>query len=309
MLILINPYACGGMALRKWERVQRRVIHALGIADVVTLGPSVDVARAVAQSIERGERQFVAAGGDGTVNLLLNAIMTHLPEKTHQSLQLGAIGLGSSNDFHKPARPTDDIDGIPCKIRFAGAVPRDIGILEYRSSGKQESVYFLSNASLGVTADANYFFNHPTPVLALLKRVNTPSAILYAAIATILRSQSFSATVSDETGMSTTTRLTNMAILKNPHVSGSLRYDDPIRYNDGAFAVHLFHNMTRSELLRLLLALSRHRLDGIVNHRRWTTSCLHVSTHEPIAVEYDGEVVTAEHASFRIIPQALQVCP
>ena len=78
------------------------------------------------------------------------------------------------------------VNGIPCKFNFTSAEDRDVGILTFIDSQEQkQQKYWLINASIGITAEANLFFNTPDFVLNYLKKTITNSAILYAALRTI----------------------------------------------------------------------------------------------------------------------------
>ncbi len=149
-------------------------------------GDRLSVAESIGEALDRGERHFVAAGGDGTVNLLLNTLLALKPER-ETGLAVGAIALGSSNDFHKPVQPWQCTGGISCKIDFSAATPRDVVHVSYSGKGGEACRFFLINASAGLTAEANAFFNNTDRLLGWLKQRYTDPAILYAAIRTILR--------------------------------------------------------------------------------------------------------------------------
>ena len=84
---------------------------------------------AVRAALDDGIRTFIAAGGDGTVNALVDALVRLRGTIALDDLTLGAIGLGSSNDAHKPVER--EIGGIPVRIDAQRALPRDVGIARW----------------------------------------------------------------------------------------------------------------------------------------------------------------------------------
>jgi diacylglycerol kinase family enzyme len=309
MLVLINPNAGGGQALRKWAKVEPILRSSKPSLNEYVLDGEAATESTIARALEDGETEFVAGGGDGTVNGILNALLVLADKSRIQNISLGAIGLGSSNDFHKPFCQTRLIEGIPTSVDFAAAASRDVGCITYDDGHSYRTKYFLVNASVGVTAEANKFFNSPDKTLRSLKRFHVSSAILYAAAKTILSYRNIHAWVlSPETGLKAVD-LTNLGVVKNPHFSGSLHYPTPADCSSGKFSVHLCHSLRRLGLFSLLGKLTRGRFDENETSCSWSTSALNVFADRPFATEYDGEIVTTTRAHFSILPKHLKVCP
>ena len=110
-LVLFNPAAGGGRAARQRGRVERALGE--GPVRIVPLDPSGRWESAVQLALASDVRNFVAAGGDGTVSTLVNTLVAVAGQQRLEGLTLGAVALGSSNDFHKPPMPT-------CSNRLSG---------------------------------------------------------------------------------------------------------------------------------------------------------------------------------------------
>ncbi len=309
MVLLINPRAAGGTALKKWKTIESGFAHIFPHCSSHMLDGAAAASEAIRSARRHGETHFIAAGGDGTVNAVLNALLDERSKPDAKYCSIGAVGLGSSNDFHKPFSREKLLAGIPVRLDFHQAHLCDVGSLSFEHDGSILTRYFLANASCGVTAEANWYFNSPDPFLAFLKRHSTSAAIIYAAIRTILRYRNFTASLSISGDISTPTRLTNLAVLKNPHVSGRFMYDTPVASNDGLFALNLCEDMTKTELLHLLSSLGRGKFSSLPHTQTWRSATLTVTAEHPFAVEYDGEVITTRFAHFRLLPKSLKVCP
>src|SRR3990172_6041274 len=118
MIIVVNPAASGGKGLRKWREIEPAVHERVGAAQVLVAASRSSAEAAVRTALLAGETDFVAAGGDGTVNLLVQAIMELGAQSLLGSVRLGAIGLGSSNDFHKPFRQDRLVRNVPVRLDF-----------------------------------------------------------------------------------------------------------------------------------------------------------------------------------------------
>ena len=301
--IILNPRAGHGRAVRRWRTIEsavrRQLLPQAAAVDVFEAGQAGSSGAELAAA---GYSLLLAAGGDGSVNHLLQELMTL--EDAHRPM-LGAIGLGSSNDFHKPVgRQTG---GIPLRIDPALARLQDVGRVLYQDEGgQQQQRYFLINASMGVTADANWLFNHPDACLRLLKGRSSSLAILYAAVRTIVTHRNSPLELVAD-GQRQAGYFANVALLKSPHVSGSFTYDQALRSDDGRLGLNICGDISRWQLLGVLADLSRGRFSGGEGRQSLYVQLLHIHTFGPQALETDGEVMLAEDIQFSLLPKAVYV--
>jgi diacylglycerol kinase family enzyme len=254
-----------------------------------------------------GYSRFVAAGGDGTVNALVDSLMSG--PSSDKPLRLGAIALGSSNDYHKPLRSDHCLDGVPCRVDFRSVQPRDVGVLWYESEPRRWACrHWIINASLGITAEANDLFNTPDKILSALKNRCTPAAILYAALRTIQRFRSDERWLKVSGRKARRVRVTNLGVVKSPHFSGRFSYDSAFDPCSGNFDVHLYESGSVRETLRMLWHLSRSQFSDLCGTQSWRTDRVVVAAKAPFGVEFDGEVVRTRKAVFTIADRRLEVC-
>jgi diacylglycerol kinase family enzyme len=307
MIILLNPHAGGGTALDKWRRISAILPPIREKIELYFLEAQLDLDGVVKAAVSRGDHHFLAAGGDGTVNATLNALM-RLPPSLRERVIFGAIGLGSSNDFHKPADADHIIEGIPARMDFQHPAWRDVGSVRIGQSGHSSIHYFLINASAGITAEGNALFNKPDMLLSWLKSHSTPMAILYAALRALTMHENRPCTIEIRGYSPLSLNLTNLGIVKNPHFSGSLHYEVPANYADGDFQIFLAEDMHLIERVGLLQALSRGKFRGLAKTRSLHAPELTIASSRTLLLELDGEIHQADHAEFTILPKTLQVC-
>ena len=309
MLVILNKSAGSGTALGKWKRIEKCVEELVGPFRLAVAETPEAMIEQVAAGVHSGEKEFIAAGGDGTVNLVMNAIVKHAPPGELQTVKLGAVGLGSSNDFHKPLSAERTIGDIPFKLDFLSTVSHDICLLTYR--GVDEGLHsrrWLVNASVGMTAEANHRFNGEGALLRFMKRFSPWRGMVYAALRTVLGYRSCEMAITLDETETIHARVKNLGIVKNPHFTGSLRYDSPYEPSSGHVYVHLLKNVSLVRLLVTLVGLLRGKFTGGRNAASWRATRVRIQAHRPFAVEGDGEVVTARRAYFSVVPGLLQVC-
>jgi diacylglycerol kinase family enzyme len=309
MIAILNPRAGGGRGKQRWGRIGGDLRRKLGVLETVILESGEDLDRRLGHELASGHTRFLAAGGDGTVNAVVDSLLRVAPPSLLERVVLGAVGLGSSNDFHKPARET--LQGVPCRIDFDGAALHDVGLLRFLDAqGTMHRRHWILNASVGTTAEANRIFNEPGPVLRVLKRTSTSLGIAYAAMTALLTAspRDLVLWLDDRTCHRGPVR--NLGFVKSPHFAGNLVYDSPFEPASGTFFVHCLGGVSLPRLVGAFVRLSRGRWRGTHGARSWRVGAATVSNGgAPFPVEFDGEVIVAREASFSLLPRKLRVCP
>lgn len=306
MILLINRKSCGGEAFKKWETIYPK-LNLNNIKDTFYLGENGSDQEIIPEEIQKGETDFVIAGGDGTINFILNQLINCADPTYLKRIKIGAVGIGSSNDFHKPCNSVSIYKNISFKLDFDTATLRDVGCIKYENAGEYLNKYFLINASLGITAEGNNFFNNPDFILKYLKRISTQSAIIYTVLKNIFTYKNFKIKI-ESNNESFTSNISNMGVLKSAFFTGKLRFQSNPLLNNGVFDIHLYESLSKVKLLRLFYNLSRGISDVTLNKKFWRTGRIKISSETEFAVEFDGEVITTKHAEFYVIPELIKVC-
>ena len=312
MIILLNKYANGTGGLNKWAKHKADLEEQYIGKDYSLTTSFRKFRREFDRELKDGERMFVAAGGDGTVNFLLNQMMRK-ESQCRSQLILGAIGLGSSNDFHKPfygnGHGHSNGNGkVPVKLSFQQAIPHNVGYIEYKDMHYHwQSRYFIVNCSVGLVAQANYFFNSDNRVVNWLKPKWVEGTIWYSALETLFTAKNIP--VHMQVGnQGIETELTTCSVFINPNVSGNFCYDFDISPRSDYLGVALCEKMGLPSRVRTLLAMAKGRFVGLPKTRSWRAREIEISPAVPIALEMDGEVSIARQIKIKLLHGALRVC-
>ncbi len=306
MVVVLNKNSGGGTALRKWESIYK-LLGLNGSTETFIVGRNGSLDTFIKDSVRKGKTDFVIAGGDGSINYFLNRCIDLLELDILKQIKLGAVGIGSSNDFHKPFNQQNILRSVSYKLNFNKTINRDVGCIEYECEGKILRKYFLINASLGITAEGNHFFNSPDFILRCLKKFNTQTAITYTVLKNILTYKNFKIKM-EVNNESITTNISNLGIIKSPFFTGKLRYQSDPLLNNGLFDVHLYSSLSKVKLLKLFYNLSTGKSDNSLNKKFWRANSTKISSEKEFAVEFDGEVITTKYAEFSVIPELIKVC-
>jgi diacylglycerol kinase family enzyme len=235
----------------------------------------------------------------------VNAVM-RLPDDVRRATVVGAIALGSSNDFHKPLACARRVAGIPVLLDSERAVARDVGVLELLDRPAPRR-HFVLSASVGIVANGNRAYNDAGWFLRAAKRSTTGVALAYATARTLVSTPTLAARLTFGEAV-THMEITNASFLLSPFVSGSLRYDVSAPPDDEELAVALCGPMGLVRRLRTLAALARGRFLGLPGTTVLRAERIGVELDTPVAVELDGEILSARAFRIRRLRKAVNVC-
>ena len=115
--LLVNPTAGRGRVLERWPQLPA-ILGARAEVEVIVSG-SVEELAAAARNAAACGRTIVVAGGDGTVNRVLNAV-------NGCRARLGVLPVGSGNDFARALGLPEDPLGAAARIARGGGTPLDL---------------------------------------------------------------------------------------------------------------------------------------------------------------------------------------
>jgi len=307
MRIFINPVCDYGKGLSKWQRIESDLRRIYGKFSSEQILSPEQFPSQIEKALEEGERIFIAAGGDGTLHHLLNSLLRLKPFSGE--LTIGSVGLGSSNDFHKPFRKEKCINGISVRMDWKKAVETDLIAVGYGNGGeKLRSRLCLINASIGVTAQANDFYNSRHAFIFYMKKICHDAAVVASALKTLATYRNIPCFLTVDNGLPKKTFLSNLGVIKNPHFAGGLCYDTVIGHDDGDLGINICDDMSKVEAVRTLIRLYGKKFSGYPKTTALKAKKLRLESHCRFALEMDGEVVNATRVEFKVLPKAARCC-
>ncbi len=305
--IILNMNSKGGKGVLYWEKISPYLNDLYGPFNVYFSKDKTESMHLIKKLIQQGKRIFISAGGDGCVNFIINLIVTHKGSIPLSDFTIGAVGLGSSNDYHKPFR--EKIQNIPIRLSTDNSVLRDVG--EIRCLGtdnKWKKMYFLVSSSAGIVAEGNENFNRDGKVLDILKKRNTDLAIFWTFFKTLTRFQNVPLQFRFNHDEVFTLPTSYLAVLKTNYISGMMHFEDDILRNDGRFLIKILYDYSKMGLIRCLFKLSRGKEKGLSNLLTKYAKELEVCSAKPFALECDGETLTTQSVKFRIYQERIKEC-
>lgn len=305
-LVVLNPNSNNGKAAQTWESVEP-LLREGGLAFDLTRTSGPKQAITLAEQANRdGYETILAAGGDGTVNEIVNGMMR--ASNGEATGTFGVIPIGSGNDFAKmfphPATSTSpQPDWRPAIRHILAGDTRlvDVGKVVASDQSRSGERYFANALDTGFGAQAN---NHAHEIPQL-----TGTAMYLAAVFKTLIRFTIDQVKIDLDHKSIEQWSTMIAVANGRCIGGGFWIAPNARNDDGLFDVMVAQGLGRIGILSLLPKVMKgtHVSDPRVQMAQ--SSRVVIESREPIMFETDGEIsfVGAHRLDIRILPKRLRM--
>lgn len=259
-----------------------------------------------AAAVDDGVDLVIAHGGDGTVNEVVNGMLSTANKAAAQQPVLGVVPGGSANVFARSlGLPRDPVEATHRLLRAV-----EVGSTRRVSLGKADERWFTFNAGVGWDAD----------VVAEVERLRgegrevTPMLYARTALACFFRVSRRDPQITVQVDAEEPVDGLHTAFVSNTDPWTYLG-SRPIRVNpdvsfDSGLGLFSLRSMHAHRVLRHVAQLIRGRAKphGRMFFTRADAGYLHVACREPLRLQVDGDSLGERSViEFRSVPDALRV--
>jgi diacylglycerol kinase (ATP) len=293
--VILNPYSNRWNSQKRWPDAERALREA-GVDFEVGLseGPG-HIAELTRQAIRAGFSPIIAAGGDGTIGEIVNA-MAHELENSETLVPLGILPMGTGNDLAYALKIPFDLAGA-AKVIAAGKIqPMDMGKVNDR--------YFANNCALGLEP-------YVTTIQAKITSIKGVARYLLATVMAIMDRPSWQIRMEWDGG-AFEGPISLVYVGNGPRTGGMFFMGPDADPFDGKLTVVYGYRATRRGMFALLPKTLKSgagnylESEGIIE---MTVTRLKVHLESPTPVHTDGEIIytATQDVEYSILPGRLQV--
>ena len=297
---IVNPNAGNGKGRKDWERISSLLsVNNIPFTEKFTesKGQAISFTK---EAVEAGYRKIISIGGDGTLNEVINGVLTQ--NTCHSSqVTLSLIPVGTGNDWGR-------MFGIP--LVYEGAIDvikenkqllHDAGLVKYHIGSEEHSRYFINTAGFGFEAMVVVRTNK-----AKEKGRSNKTIYFYSLLSSLI---AYKITEADITigGKTTRNKVFSVNVGNGKYCGGGMRQTPDALPDDGLLDVTVIKEFGRIEIIRNLnllydgTILSHPKVDG------YRTNNIRVTSKSLLYAEADGESLGHTPLEFSIIPAALRI--
>jgi len=277
----------------RWYKQYHQVIssiHELHIFETQASGDGVDQ---TLKAIEIKPDAILAAGGDGTLNQVINGVM-----KSGENIPVGIAPLGTGNDFAALCGIKNAQDLlIKLSLEPKGT---DLGLITgITTKGEEVKRWFINAASIGLGPDvagyieksSRFWGSHLTYILNSVRA--------------FLNQVPFEVTATTETGI-WHGNIRALAVANGMRFGSGLYIAPGAKVDDGLFSTFIAGDVPLHEFLYFLMKI---KLANKIEHpKAWYGTCKEIRLEGPggTRLEADGELTCLLPAALKLNPAAIQ---
>ena len=293
---IVNPAAGRGRAARAVPALEAAARDAglrVEVQRTERRGHATALAR---KAVAAGHRNFIAVGGDGTVNEVANGLLGNAAVPTSE-LTLGALPIGTGNDWARTHAMPHDAREVARLLASGRTVMHDAGIVTCRAGSETIRRYFVNMAGAGIDAH-------------ILARLGEGKGGAWSYLVALLGGlRSFRAPTLDVAGPDFRFRGPTLVIFAGPgrYCGGGLEIAPDAAVDDGRLRVTLVKQMSFWCVLGNLPRLFNGTVPQSPHVVCARLAAIDITSDIPVGVEVDGEVIGAAPVRFEILPRAIRV--
>jgi YegS/Rv2252/BmrU family lipid kinase len=300
--IILNPEAGGGKAKRILPLLDK---YKAGLVKqevdlVVTRGPG-DATRLARESVESGATLVIAAGGDGTINEVVNGMLNPCLMKP-SACQLGIIhcgtGGGISQTLGLPGNPAEQLE----MLNNTSVRTVDAGYVIFRGHHKVSYTrFFLSELQVGIGGEVVEAVN------SAYKKLGGTFAFGLVSVYKLLRCRSVGVKLTVNGTKDGWQKLLGLTIGNGTHCAGGMQLTPQARNDDGLLDLLSIYEMNlAARLWNFSRVYSGHHLRSSKFNIEQAPAFT-IESEKPLWIAADGELLGKTPCTVGIIPQAIEI--
>ena len=301
-IVLVNPHAGTGKGKKDWNKINEHFSQSTIKFEAFHTKHREHALALTSKFIKKGYRKFIVAGGDGTLNEVVNGIFIQKNIPTEEFL-VAMIPVGTGNDWCRMFNIPFDYENAVKTIQKGRVFQQDIGKVSFYQGDAKKQRFFINVAGMGYDAIVAAKTNKDKErgrggILVYLK--NLLSSLLFYKFSEVKM-------MSDGDKKSCSCKVFSISVGICKYNGGGMMQLPNAVADDGLLDITLIKKIGRFTVIQQIKNL----YDGsFIKHPKVETlraTHIQIKSNPKINLEVDGESLGHSPFHFEIFPRSLKV--
>lgn len=300
-LVIVNPKAGSGRGLKDWPTISNQMYDSGLSFTCVFTAHKFHAIELTVQGVNKGFRNILAVGGDGTIHEVVNGLFIQKAVPTSE-VCLAVIPTGTGNDWIRMYGISKTYSEAVKSLVRKRTVLQDVAKVEFFETKVAHTRYMANVAGLGFDAIVNLKYN-------MLKDEGKYGKRLYlkSTLTTFLKyhSTKFSIVADGEPfyeGM-----VFSGAVGIGKFNGGGMQQTPNASVNDGLMDLTIIKHMSKFRVIKDFRHLFSGDIYSINKVLFKQCKTIEITTEPETRIEIDGEAVGASPFRFSLVPDSIRV--
>jgi len=298
---VVNPHAGVERSRKKWDYIEYLLSKEKISFDYLFTAYRMHAVEIVRKAIKEGYKKFIAVGGDGTVNEVVNGIFKS-KNINPRDYTIAMIEVGTGNDWGKTLGIPRDYKKSIKLIKEEKIVTQDVGLVKYYKKTNRYGRYFVNVAGMGFDAQVAMRTNLMKDKLRGYKFL-----YLWNLFVTLLKYNSKHAVVEIDGEKKADGKVLSMNTGIGKYSGGKMQFTPEAVYDDGLFDFTMINDVKKLEIIKNLSRVYNGTLLDYNKVDSFKGKTIKIRSKDKIYLEVDGESLGHTPFEFSIIPDILNV--
>lgn len=294
-MVIVNPISAGGTTERRWPIIREMLASLFDFEFAFSefSGHAIDLSK---KAREAGFHRIICVGGDGTLNEVVNGLMS--TDVGNPIPQIGIVPSGTGSDMARSLGIPGRIEEACLRLASPKTAVSDLGVVSYSGNAGTERRYFVNAAGLGYDTEVVLRRNGFNRYV----RGTIPYVASIAATLMDYRNRDIRISLDE---IQESRRINMVVVAIGRFFGGGMRIAPEAAIDDGLFDVITIGDVNPLELVSNFPKVYKgtHLQHPKVKFDR--TRTVSVESNQPVRLQADGDPLGSVPAQFQIIPRAL----
>jgi diacylglycerol kinase (ATP) len=293
-ILLVNPAAGAGRAAKALPSLQKFAQEQNWNLEISVTKSAEHLAEKARCAAAKGHRRIFVLGGDGTFQVLLNAVFDY------PDIVLGILPAGGGNDLAAAlGLPGDPLRAAKLLLQ---SEPAPMDAVRVRTSEGRERLY-VGGGGVGLDAEASSYAG------GAFRNIPGRTRYLFSAIRALISFRPLGVRISLQPGESSMVipKALLAAVMNTPSYGAGLYLAPAAQIDDGVLDLVLLERLTVCQIFALLPSLWAKGELKTSQVRLRRVNYLRIETDRSCSFQGDGEILGSTPVEISVVPRAFRI--